>query len=293
MQSSIEADLVLDAHSQVGEGPVWDAQTNRLIWVDVTQESVHQYSLASNSDQMIPIGQLIGAAALRTSGGLVLALKDGFGLLPAGSDRVEMIAATEADKPNNRMNDGKVDSSGRFWAGTMSLALDAGAGTLYRLDADHQVIAVLRDLRLSNGLGWSPDDRNMYFIDSLTQGIDVFSYDPSTGTIRNRRRLVEIPQELGMPDGMSVDADGCIWVGLWGGWAVHRYTPEGRLDRVVRLPVSQVTSCAFGGSDLGDLYITSAAHQLPAEQLAIEPLAGGLFCCRPGPVGFQPHRFGG
>src|SRR5258706_16394342 len=132
MPASIEADLVLDADSEVGEGPVWDAQQNRRVWVDVTREAVHQYSPASKTDLMIAIGQLIGAAALRTSGGLVLALKDGFGLLPADSDRVEMIAATEADKPNNRMNDGKVDSSGRFWAGTMSLALDRGAGTLYR-----------------------------------------------------------------------------------------------------------------------------------------------------------------
>jgi sugar lactone lactonase YvrE len=235
----------------------------------------------------------VGAAAPRIGGGLVLALQNGFGLLETDTGRVEMIADTEADRPGSRMNDGKCDSAGRFWAGTMSLTLEKGAGSLYRLDADYHVSAVLSDLTLSNGLGWSPDDRTMYFIDSVTQGIDAFAYDATTGVITNRRRLIDIAPELGMPDGMTIDADGGIWVGLWGGWAVHRYSPEGHLDRVVRLPVGLVTSCAFGGSDLGDLYITTAAHQLNAQALANQPHAGGLFCCRPGPVGLRATAFRG
>jgi sugar lactone lactonase YvrE len=223
----------------------------------------------------------------------VLALQNGFGLLDTDSGQVEMIADTEADQPGNRMNDGKCDSAGRFWAGTMSFKLDAGAGSLYRLDAEHRVSTVLSHVTLSNGLGWSPDDRTMYFIDSVTQGIDAFAFDPTTGSISNRRRLIDVASELGMPDGMTVDADGGIWVALWGGWAVHRYTPEGHLDRIVRLPVSQVTSCTFGGSDLRDLYITSAALQLEGDALAREPHAGALFCCRPGPVGLRANAYRG
>jgi sugar lactone lactonase YvrE len=293
VRSSAEVDLVLAAHAEVGEGPVWDPDRNLLVWVDITRNAVHQYSPGSGHDDVIPVGRHVGAAAPRTRGGLVLALQDGFGLLETDTGRVEIIAGTEADKPGNRMNDGKCDSAGRFWAGTMSYNLAAGAGSLYRLDADHQVSTVLSNLTLSNGLGWSPDDRTMYFIDSVTQGIDVFAYDATTGSIRSRRRLIEISKEQGMPDGMAVDADGCIWVALWGGWAVQRYTPDGHLDRVVRLPVGQVTSCAFGGWDLGDLYITTAAHQLEGDALAEQPRAGGLFCCRPGPVGQRPNGFRG
>src|SRR3989442_10575126 len=273
----MDADLVLDVRAQVGEGPIWDPDRNLLVWVDVTGSAVHQYSPGSGHDHEIAVGQYVGAAASRARGGLVLALQHGFGLLDTDTGRVDMIADTEADRPGNRMNDGKCDSAGRFWAGTMSFSLDKGAGSLYRLDPEYQVSTVLNNLTLSNGLGWSPDDRTMYFIDSVTQGIDAFAYDAITGAITNRRRLVDIAPELGMPDGMTVDADGAIWVGLWGGWAIHRYTPDGHLDRVVRLPVGYVTSCAFGGSDLGDLYITTAAYQLDADALAGQPHAGGLF----------------
>jgi sugar lactone lactonase YvrE len=289
----MDADLVLDAHAEVGEGPIWDPERNLLVWVDVTRSAVHQYSPSSGLDVVIAVGHYVGAAAPRTRGGLVLALQNGFGLLDADTGRLEMIADTEADRPGNRMNDGKCDTAGRFWAGTMSFNLEKGAGSLYRLDANHDVSTVLSNLTLSNGLGWSPDDRTMYFIDSVTQGIDAFAYDATSGAITSRRRLIDVAPELGMPDGMTVDADGGIWVGLWGGRAVNRYTPDGRLDRVVRLPVGQVTSCAFGGSDLGDLYITTAAHQLDTNALASQPHAGGLFCCRPGPVGLRANAFRG
>ncbi|HEX6507688.1 MAG TPA: SMP-30/gluconolactonase/LRE family protein [Chloroflexota bacterium] len=288
----MDTDLVLDAHAEVGEGPIWDPDRNLLVWVDVTRGVVHQY-LGSGRGVSIEIGQHVGAAAPRTRGGLVLAVQSGFALLDLDSGRLDMITDTEADRPGNRMNDGKCDSAGRFWAGTMSYTLERGAGSLYRLDAERRVSNVLSDLTLSNGLGWSPDDKTMYLIDSVTQGIDAFAYDGQTGAITKRRRVIDIAPELGMPDGMTVDTEGCIWVGLWGGWAVHRYTPDGRLDRAIKVPVGYVTSCAFGGSNLGDLYITTAAYQLDAEALARQPHAGGLFCCRPGPVGLPANAFRG
>jgi sugar lactone lactonase YvrE len=206
---------------------------------------------------------------------------------------LEMIAEVEADNPDNRMNDGKCDGAGRFWAGTMGFEPIPGAGALYRLDADRNVTTVLENVTISNGLGWSPDDATMYYIDSSTNRIDAFDYDTETGKIRNRRRLIEVPQEQGMPDGMTVDAEGFLWVALWGGCSVRRYAPDGTPDLVVELPASQITCPTFGGKDLSELYVTSATQGLLEEELQEQPYAGALFCCRPGVAGMPAHAFGG
>ena len=288
-----EVELVLDAHAELGEGPTWHAAESALVWVDITRRLVHRYTPATGRDESIDVGQHVGAAAPRAAGGLVLALRDGFGILDTATGRVEMIADIEADHPGNRMNDGKCDSAGRFWAGTMAYDNRPGAGALYRLETDHHVVKVLSDVTISNGIGWSPDDRLMYYIDTPTLGVDVFDYDAGTGSIERRRRLITIPPEAGSPDGMTVDSDGFLWVALWRGWAAHRYSPEGVLDRVVKLPVARVTSCVFGGPDLADLYITSASIELSPDALRDQPHAGGLFRSRPGVVGLPQHSFKG
>jgi sugar lactone lactonase YvrE len=187
------------------------------------------------------------------------------------------------------MNDGEVDPSGRFWAGTMELGAAPGRGSLYRLGPRGEVTRVLAGVSISNGLGWSPDERTLYYIDSPTQRIDAYDYDRSSGAIANRRTVAEIDPASGLPDGLAVDAEGCLWVALWGGSSLHRYTPDGRLDRAVALPVSQVTSCAFGGPDLDELYVTSAWVGLEER----EPAAGGLFRLRPGVRGLPARRFAG
>jgi sugar lactone lactonase YvrE len=190
------------------------------------------------------------------------------------------------------MNDGACDRAGRFWAGTMALDERPGAGALYRLDRDGRVETMLRPVTISNGIDWTGDDRRMYFIDSPTQSVDLFDFDATTGAIANRRTFVRIPPDAGVPDGLTVDAGEGVWVALWGGGAVHRYTPDGALDCVVRLPVTHPTSCAFGGDDLRDLYITTAAIALDARERERQAHAGGLFRCRPGFVGREPNRFG-
>ena len=288
-----EVELVLDAHAELGEGPTWHAAESALVWVDITRCLVHRYTPASGRDESIDVGQHVGAAAPRAAGGLVLALRDGVGILDTATRRVEMIADIEADHPGNRMNDGKCDSAGRFWAGTMAYDNRPGAGALYRLETDRHVARVLSAVTISNGIGWSLDDRLMYYIDTPTLGVDVFDYEAATGAITNRRRLITIPPEAGQPDGMTVDSDGFLWVALWGGWAVHRYSPKGVLDRVVKLPVAKVTSCAFGGPDLADLYITSASIELSPDELREQPHAGGLFRHRPGVAGLPTHSFKG
>ncbi len=191
------------------------------------------------------------------------------------------------------MNDGKCDRSGRFWAGTTAVDEQGSTGALYRLDKNGEVATVLLDVKLSNGLGWSPDDQIFYYIDSLTQQVDAFSHDPETGRIFDRRNVVTIPESEGTPDGLTVDAEGHIWVALWGGSAVRRYSPRGKLEAEVRFPVTQVTSCVFGGDDLADLYVTSATHGLAQLELDRQPHAGALFVVRPGVRGLPTDTFAG
>lgn len=288
---TLAASLVLDARAELGEGPVWDPGREQLIWVDITRNAVHRFDPVTEADEEQDAGQPVGAAAMRAQGGLILAVRDGFALLDAKG--LTVIAGTEADVAGNRMNDGKVDPMGRFWAGTMAVDMRVGAGALYRLDPDHGVHTMLTGLTISNGLGWSPDSRSMYFVDSGSGGVDVFDHDPETGAIRNRRRLIDVDGSTGVPDGMAVDVEGFLWVVLWGGGVVHRYAPDGALAGIVRLPVSQVTSCAFAGRDLGDLYITSASAGLSPQQRAQEPHAGGVFHCRPGVPGQAPTLYRG
>jgi sugar lactone lactonase YvrE len=204
-----------------------------------------------------------------------------------------MIASVEADRRDERMNDGKCDRAGRFWAGTMALDERAGAGALYRLDVDRRVSMVLSGVTVSNGLDWTDDGRVMYFIDSPLQTVDVCDVDPESGAISNRRPFVRIPPAQGTPDGLTVDAEGGVWVALWGGGAIHRYRSDGSLDAVIRMPTTHPTSCTFGGADLGDLYITTAAIRLSPLERSQQPGAGGLFRVRPGISGRPAQRYRG
>jgi sugar lactone lactonase YvrE len=293
VSASPPVELVLDARAELGEGPVWDERLRRLVWVDIQRGRVHLYDPEAGRCRHLRAGQPVGAAAPSAHGGLVLALAGGFARLDVETGALAMIAEVEADRPENRMNDGACDAVGRFWAGTMALDTRPGAGSLYRLDPDGRVTRVLTDVTISNGLDWSLDGRTMYYVDSPTRRIDRFDYDPATGEIGNRRPFVSIPEEAGLPDGLTVDAEGGVWVALWGGAALHRYGPDGRLDRVVPLPVTQPTSCAFGGPDLADLYVTSARMELSPEQRRRQPQAGGLFRLRPGVAGRPAHAFEG
>jgi sugar lactone lactonase YvrE len=189
------------------------------------------------------------------------------------------------------MNDGACDSRGRFWAGTMAGDKTPGAGSLYRLNPDGRVKRVLTGLTISNGIDWSLDGHTMYFIDSALGCVDAFDFDEERGCLSNRRHLIEVPPEDGMPDGLTVDADGFLWVALFRGAAVRRYSPEGKLQCVVDLPATLVTSCAFGDPDLGTLYVTSASRGLDEEGRHRQPHAGALFRLRPGVKGRQAEFF--
>jgi sugar lactone lactonase YvrE len=272
----ISVRMVLGTSAVLGEGPLWDARQNLLYWVDILGGALHRWDPRAERDATVLLGQPIGAVALNENGGLLAALKDGFGLLDpeTGAVRWSTPVGTGRDR---RMNDGKVDPAGRFLAGTMAMDGSPGRGALYRLDPTGHVACVLDHVSVSNGLDWSLDGQVMYFVDSGNQGVDSFHYDLSTGALSNRRRLVDVPADAGVPDGLTVDAEGGIWLALHGGGALQRYGRDGTLDEVVSVPVPQVTSCAFGGEDLGDLYITTA-------------MGGGLYRCRPGVSGRLPNR---
>lgn len=253
----------------LGEGPTWDASAARLLWVDILSARVHTYDPATGRRTVMATEQHVGAAKPRAGGGLVVNLRDGVGLYDAGG---AFRWLHRAPVEGRRGNEAAVAPDGSLWAGTMRYDEAPGGGTLTRIAPDGTAAPLLTDVAVSNGTGWSPDGSRMYYVDSPTRRIDVFDVRPGDPVPVNRRPLAVVEPGAGYPDGLTVDADGCLWVALWDGGAVRRYTPEGKLDRVVVLPVRRPTSCAFGGAALTDLYITSARKGLAAPH----PLSGSV-----------------
>ncbi|GCB49708.1 SMP-30/gluconolactonase/LRE family protein [Streptomyces sp. NL15-2K] len=277
-------EVAVRAEAELGEGPTWDAAAGQLIWIDILGSQIHTYDPVSGRRTSRTTEQHVGAVKPRAGGGLVLNLRDGVGLLDP-DDTFRWLHHEPV--PGRRANDAAVAPDGSLWAGTMRYDEAPGGGTLSRLTGDGSVEVVLDDVAVSNGTGWSPDGRLMYYIDSPTRRIDVFDF--TAGRAQGRRPLVEIEEGAGFPDGLTVDADGCVWVALWDGGAVRRYTPGGELDRVIELPVPRVTACAFGGADLSDLYVTTARVGLSAPH----PVAGSLLVVRGAGKGLPQPAFAG
>jgi len=286
-------EIVADVGARLGEGPVWDAADGLLYWVDIPSCALHRLQPTSGVDDCVTVDRQVGAVALRASGGLVLAWEDGFAVSGAWGERPSLVVPVEHGAVPSRFNDGKCDPAGRFWAGSMAHDERPGAGALYRLDQDLTAQRVIDHVGISNGLAWSADGRTMFYIDTPTGGVDAFDYGLETGAITRRRRVIDVAKGAGWPDGMTIDVDGCLWVALWGGSAVHRYTPDGRLDRVVPVPVRRVTSCTFGGPGLDQLYITTARHNAVEPVPAPEPYAGAVFVHEPGITGHPAVPFAG
>jgi len=281
-------ELILDAKALLGEGAAWDVERKRLYWVDIIGTKVHMYNPETGEDRAIDVGQQVGTLAPRQKGGLVLAMENGLYFLDEDSGALEFINDPESDLKENRFNDGKCDPAGRFWAGT----LGAQPGGLYRMDHDLSVHKMVDGIRTSNGIIWSLDKRTMYYIDTPTMEVSAFDYDNTTGEISNRRAVVRVAEGEGHPDGMTIDAEGMLWVAMWNGWQVNRYDPQtGNKIGSIPVPAARVTSVAFGGDHLDELYITSARLQAEGEELANQPHAGGLFKARPGVKGVPGYSF--
>jgi sugar lactone lactonase YvrE len=288
-----EPRLVVDAKNKLGEVPVWCPIEQALYWVDIEGKLLQRLTPATGLVRRWKMPERIGSFALRERGGLVCAFASGFAFFDLETEAVEWIARPEAETPRNRFNDGKCDRAGRFWAGTMDDRLADHTGALYRLDPDKSVHRMALGVGISNSLAWSPDDRFFYFADTLDRAIYVYDFDAVTGTIANRRMLADHEDQPGNPDGSTIDAEGFLWNAQWDGWRLVRFAPDGRVDRVVPLPVQKPTSCMFGGPDLSTLYVTSAVWDLEGEALARQPWAGGLLALDVGVRGLQEPRFAG
>lgn len=287
-----QLEVLTEDKALLGEGPLWLPESKQFVWVDIEGMKIHLYTPGTGVKRMIFVGQRIGAVVPTNDGRMLCALQNGFYYLNLENESLELIADPEAELPNNRFNDGKCDSAGRFWAGTMPITGDDPVGSLYRLDRDGTVHQLVTGVGCSNGIGWNLDETVMYYIDTVTRRIDRFDYDAGTGNITNRQALITIQADQGYPDGMSVDIEGMLWVAHWGGYCVSRWNPKtGECLERVELPVSQVSSCCFGGEYLDELYITSASVGLSEEQLLREPLAGSVFKYIPGVRGLPAHVY--
>jgi sugar lactone lactonase YvrE len=276
-----------DAAATLGEGPCWHPGLDALLWVDILGRRVHVSTRTATRTYATP--GYVGAAVPRAGGGLVLAMGCSFATLDLDDGTVDVVADVPGDPAVLRMNDGKTDPAGRFWAGTMAFDERSGQGALYRLDGPAAATRVVGRVTISNGLGWSLDAERMFFIDTPTRTVVQYRFDAARGELGARSVLVDTSAYDGVPDGLAVDAEGDLWVAFWDGAAVRCFSGrDGALLEEVAVPVSRPTSCAFGGDGLRDLLVTTAREGLSAEQLARQPLAGSVLALEPGRSGRPP-----
>ncbi len=287
----IEVQCVADVHAVLGEGPVWVARENALYWVDIKGRRIFRLT----GDRELTSWETplrVGSLAPCANGGFIGGTEDGIALIDPAAGRYDILHDPEAHLPDNRFNDGKVDRRGRFWAGSMDDREAAATGTLYVLGGDSAPVPIDREYQVTNGPAFSPAGNVMYHNDSaraVTYAFDI----GADGGVANRRSFLQFGPGEGYPDGMTVDAEGCLWVAFWDGWCVRRYSPGGAWLETIRTPVARPTSCAFGGPNFENLYITSASIGLDAEARVMQPNAGGLFMCVPGVRGLPDIPFAG
>lgn len=287
-----EIACVADVKAVLGEGPVWVAAEEALYWTDIEGRLLYRRAFADGDLDQWTVPFRIGSLAPSKGGGFVAGTDQGLFFADPGRNLYNPIANPERDLPTNRFNDGKVDRSGRFWAGTMDGTEKAAQGSLYRLDPDLSLTRVDEGYSVTNGPAFSPDGRTMYHNDSGRQVTYAFDLDEA-GNASNRRVFASFGEGEGYPDGMTVDCEGCLWIAFWDGWCLRRLSPEGELLEVLQVPVARPTSCAFGGPQLDRLFITSASRDLTEADLAGQPQAGGLFVAKPGVKGLPEKVFGG
>jgi sugar lactone lactonase YvrE len=293
-------DILVDAHVGTAEGPVWNRRTKQLVWTDIPGERIHFTDISTGADTSVDVDTRVGSIVPRADGGYAMATCQEFRI--TGDDvsaPLEQIVVT--DEPRVKFNDGKCDPAGRFFAGTAGRDGRHGTGALFRLDPDRTATELVPGISASNGMGWSPDGTTFYYTDTSTYRIDAFDFDVATGSVSGRRTFVEFggirrfdtPDGLGRPDGLCVDSEGCVWVAMWRGWEVRRYSPAGELISHLPMPVELVASVAFVGDKLDTLVITSATSELMHSELAGQPHAGGVFACDVGVTGLPVNDFAG
>jgi sugar lactone lactonase YvrE len=289
----IKATLLLDAKSALGEGALWNKKTQELYWIDIEKEILHIYTPASQQDRVIKLGQRIGTVVPTEDGNVLVALEDGIYEVDLKTEAKKLLTKRpEKDFPENRFNDGKCDPAGRFWVGTMSMKGIKKAGALYIFDNEQKIAKVFDSVTVSNGIVWSLDSTKMYYIDTPTKEVKAFEYNNETGAISFSKVVVRIPDGMGYPDGMTIDSEGMLWIGMWEGYSVTRWNPtSGELLMKIDVPVARVTSCAFGGENLDTLYITTASVGAKEEELKQYPNSGSLFVVKTGHTGITNFEY--
>lgn len=281
-------ELLYDAKAYLGEGPVWDARTQTLYWVDILNKRVHV-----NADVIAELDEYVGCLAPRRRGGLVLTKRLSFWTFDSDSASSTFLAAPADEPPNNRFNDGKCDPRGRFIAGTMNLNEKDSTGSLFSFDGK-SITKLLPNVTISNGMTWSPDSKTLYYIDTPTREVKAFDYDLGSGSIANPRVAVTAPESLGWLDGMTSDAQGNLWIAMWGGAQITKWNPNtGQLLEQIPVPALQPSSCTFGGKSMNALFITSARKGLDDAALKQYPLSGGVFRVETNVEGLPPFEFAG
>ncbi len=280
---------VLTTRARLGECPMWDADRQQLFWVDIFNHRVHQFDPATGQDRHFDVGDLVGAIALAGQDRLLLALRDRLAFLNTQTGEVTTLHQIDFPYPNTRLNDGKCDSHGRFWVG--SISEEQGQAELYRYDLDGSLQVMETGLTISNGLGWSPDGATFYLTDSAPHKIYAYDFVAETGAIRDRRVLIDLSDEIAEPDGLAIDQQGNIWSALWNGWAIACFNSDGQEISRVKVPIQRPTCVTFGGSNLTDLYITSASVGLSQQEIKQGFFAGDLFRFSTQAIGLPTQPF--
>lgn len=286
----LNAQLLLDTHSTLGEGAIWNHEDQKLYWVDIEQKKLHWLTPLASAHHTVTFTKKITTVVPAKKEELILGMEDGIYSYTKSSGKLTLIKSNPENRSTgNRFNDGKCDPNGRLWIGTMG---EHQSAALYRLDADHSLHTMQTGITNSNGILWSGDKKTMYYIDTPTYKVTAYDFNNETGQITNPQTVITVPEQMGYPDGATIDAEGMIWIALWGGYSVSRWNPKnGQLLLIIKVPSKNVTSCAFGGTDLDTLYITSASTQLTNSELTQYPNSGGLFSVKPGVKGIEANSF--
>ena len=279
--------------ARLGEGAFWNHKTQELYWVDIEDQMLYIYNPQTKTNRSLPTPSKIGTVVPKNTNETIVALQDGIYTMNLKSGDVVLISDIESELTENRFNDGKCDPSGRLWVGSMALNMQSYRANLYMVDTTGNAQLKIDSVTISNGIAWSSDQKTMYYIDTPTGMIRAFDFDNEIGAISNERVVITVPDSMGFPDGMAIDSDDMLWVGMWNGNAVIRYNPQtGKVISKIEVPAHNVTACAFGGKNLDTLYITTASIDMTKKEKAACPLAGSLFKADPGVKGVKSVFFG-
>jgi sugar lactone lactonase YvrE len=289
----VQVELTYESKSILGEGAFWDHKNERLYWVDIDGLKVHIYDPKTKENRSFDTPTQVGTVVPKNKNEAVIALADGVYMLNTDTGAINLLSDVESAMTYNRFNDGKCDPNGNLWVGSMHIEQSSPKANLYKVDPLGKATKMLDSITISNGIVWTQDKKTMYYIDTPTGHIRAFDFDPINSTISNERVAVVVPESLGYPDGMTIDSEDKLWVGLWNGNSVARFDPiSGTLMSKIEVPAHNVTSCSFGGKNFEILYITTASVDMTEEEHKKYPLAGSLFEVKPGVVGVKGNFFG-